>query len=497
MQPSTPTGIHGTLLRGLRLGVVLVAGVGALVAQERPASPGPSPKAASAAEVELGRQLFFDTTLSTPPGQACGSCHAPSAGFRFPDSQVNQLFGVATGAVDGRVTSRSVPTISYALFVPKGPPTAHLGVIPDVGPVEELVFIGGMLWDGRAETLEHQATFPFQNPNEMNNIVHGMGSPALVVDKVAAGPSAVLFRRVFGARIFGASTQEVFRDICSALAAYERSEEVSPFTSKFDAYLMGRATLTPEEFDGLRLMTGTVDGKPSGEPYIKNAQCVACHGMEDALADGPSLFTRECFANIGVPRNPNNPFYWQTDPVSNPLGYNPLGLDFVDLGLGDFIYPLNDLPPGNMGPGSDGNGDFLAANGAVKVPTLRNVDKRPSPDFVKPYMHNGVFKSLKEVVHFYNTRNLTTVPGEIIDLTLPDPYAGLVGEPLWPAPEVFSLKALANGVGDSSAEGGLVGNLGLTDEEEDHLVAFMQTLTDGYFAKNPLAAQFLAPVQGP
>jgi len=238
---------------------------------------------------------------------------------------------VATGAVDGRVTSRSVPTISYALFVPKGPPTAHLGVIPDVGPVEELVFIGGMLWDGRAETLEHQATFPFQDPNEMNNIVHGMGSPALVVDKVAAGSSAVLFRRVFGAQIFGAPTQEVFRDICSALAAYERSEEVSPFTSKFDAYLMGRATLTPEEFDGLRLMTGTVDGKPSGEPYIKNAQCVACHGMEDALADGPSLFTRECFANIGVPRNPTNPFYLQTDPVSNPYGYNPLGEDFTQL----------------------------------------------------------------------------------------------------------------------------------------------------------------------
>ena len=132
----------------------------------------------------------------------------------------------------------------------------------------------------------------------------------------------------------------------------------------------------------------------------------------------------------------------------------------------------------------------------MKVPTLRNVDLRPSPGFVKPYMHNGVFKSLKEVIHFYNTRNLTTA-GEVIDLTLPDPYAGLVGTPLWPPPEVFSVTALANGQGFSAAEGGLVGNLGLTDAEEDHLVAFMQALTDGYFAKNPHAAEFLAAVQPP
>src|SRR5262249_7209570 len=148
-------------------------------------------------------------------------------------------------------------------------------------------------------------------------------------------------------------------------------------------------------------------------------------------ASGPSLFTRECYANIGTPRNPTNPFYLMTDAASNPLGYNADGLDFVDLGLGDFLYPLNELPPGNEGPGSDGNGDWLAANGAVKVPTLRNVDLRPSPDFVKPYMHNGVFKSLKEVVHFYNTRNLTTAD-ELIDFTQPDPYAGPLGDPLWP-----------------------------------------------------------------
>ena len=41
-----------------------------------------------------------------------------------------------------------------------------------------------------------------------------------------------------------------------------------------------------------------------------------------------------CFANIGVPKNPGNPFYEETDPISNPLGYNPLGRKFIDWGLG-------------------------------------------------------------------------------------------------------------------------------------------------------------------
>jgi cytochrome c peroxidase len=477
--------------RVLVLAVALL-GLAASGARAQRAAPAVATQQQSMAA--LGRTLFFDTSLSQPEGQACASCHAPAAGFRFPDSQVNQLFGVATGAVRQRVTNRSVPTITYAAFIPKGPPVAHLQ-LKTAAPPAELLFIGGMFWDGRAETLEHQASFPFSNANEMNDIAHGLAAPDVVVQKLAASKSAELFRRVFGPHVFGQPTHVVFADLCKALASYERSEEVSPFTSKFDAYLLGRATLTPEELDGLRLFTGTRDGKSTGAPWVKNAQCAACHGLEDNLA-GPSLFTRECFASIGTPRNPNNPFYLQTDKTSNPFGYNPLGLDFVDLGLGDFLYPLNGLPPGNIGPGSDGHGDYLAANGAVKVPTLRNVDLRPSPTFVKPYMHNGVFKSLKEVIHFYNTRNLTTA-GEVIDLTLPDPYAGLVGTPLWPPPEVFSDTALANGQGFSAAEGGLVGNLGLTDAEEDHLVAFMQALTDGYFPKNPYAAQYLAAVQPP
>jgi cytochrome c peroxidase len=468
-------------------GVTLLAGALTLLALSVDSARAQAPSASPASPREwefkpevLGRNLFFDTTLSTPAGQSCGSCHSPATGFKFPDSHVNSGFGVAVGVIPTRFTNRATPTVSYAQFVPVGPPSAHFQGSRMMHSLAEILFIGGLFWDGRATDLQNQATFPFQNPNEMNNLVHNMAEPGLVVRSVANGPYAGLFRRVYGADIFEQPTDVVFNDIAEAIAVYEKSEEVSPFTSKFDYYKAGRARLTPEEFDGLRLFTGTVDGTTAGRPYRKNAQCIQCHGIEDDLSDGKSPFTFWCYVNIGVPKNPNNPFYTQTDSTSNPAGYNPLGARFIDLGLGDFIYPLNGLPPGNRGPGSDGSGDYLAANGAFRTPTLRNVDMRPSPGFVKAYMHNGVFKSLKEVVHFYNTRNLTTFPGEIIDFTQPDPYANLQGTPLQPPPEVSSVSSLLNPAGDSSADGGQVGNLGLTDEEEDHIVAFLKTLTDGF-----------------
>jgi cytochrome c peroxidase len=187
--------------------------------------------------------------------------------------------------------------------------------------------------------------------------------------------------------------------------------------------------------------------------------------------------------NIGVPRNPSNPYYKMTNARANPLGYNPLGAAYIDLGLGDFIYTSLGLPSGNLGPLGNGQGDFLAINGTFKAATLRNVDKRPHPSFVKAYMHNGVFKSLQQVVHFYNTRNLTTHPGEVIDFTKANPYAGLKGKPLWPAPEYPSLITLQNPSGAPGSINAQVGNLGLTAQEEADIVAFLGTLSDGYFKR--------------
>ena len=97
-------------------------------------------------------------------------------------------------------------------------------------------------------------------------------------------------------------------------------------------------------------------------------------------------------------------------------------------------------------------------NARFQVPTLRNVDKRPDPAFVKAYGHNGYFKSLKQIVHFYNTRDAlprcqADDPGE--------------GETCWPAPESAS-----------NMNTRFMGNLGLTDAEEDAIVSFLRTLSD-------------------
>jgi cytochrome c peroxidase len=149
------------------------------------------------------------------------------------------------------------------------------------------------------------------------------------------------------------------------------------------------------------------------------------------------LFTDFTFDNLGVPKNPKNPFY-KMDKVflddGSPI--NPLGADWIDLGLGGFLstrLEWADVAEEN--------------NGKHKVPTLRNVDKRPGKKSPKAYMHNGVFKSLEEVVSFYNTRDTEA----------------------WPDPEV-----------PDNVNTGELGDLGLTADEEAAIVAFLKTLSDGY-----------------
>ncbi len=309
----------------------------------------------------------------------------------------------------------------------------------------------------------------------MNNLVHNLGSPALVVSEVENGPYATLFRQAYGPNAFNQPTNQVFQQIVQAIAAWESTPEVSAFSSKYDAFLLGQANLNVNELDGFRLFTGTYNGRPNGQPYVRNAQCSSCHTLAPEPGQGPDLFTNSHYFNVGIPRNPNNPYYKQTNEASDPAGYNPLGENDVDLGLADYLYPDGGLV----------DGDPLAIKGTFKVPTLRNVDNRPEPAFVKDYGHNGVFKSLAQIVHFYNTRNLTTVPGEVIDFTKAHPYAGLKGKPLWPEPEVPSALTMINPAGHSIGPGRHLGNLGLSPQQEADIVAFLQTLSDGYFTPPP------------
>jgi cytochrome c peroxidase len=357
---------------------------------------------------QLGKELFFDKNLSSPAGQSCASCHAPEVGFTGPDPAINKATGIYPGAVPERFGNRKPPSSAYASFSPKRQYDEQNGI-----------WIGGQFWDGRTDDLVAQGKGPFLNPLEMNN-----GSAQEVVDKVRQSQYRGLFESVYGASSLN-ETDTAFDLIAQAIAAYESSDEVNPFSSKYDAYLAGRAKLTDQEQRGLELFAG-------------KANCSSCHPHQKESDGSPPLFTNYTYHNVGTPRNPAHPFY-HADPTVNPDGSK-----YRDLGLGAV---LNDP----------------AQAGKVKVPTLRNVSKKPNPQFVKAYLHNGVFKSVKDVVRFYNLRDVTRDK-----YLLPDVKANINRDDL--------------------------GNLGLTSEEEDDIVAFLETLSDGYV---PAPSPVLTPIQDP
>jgi cytochrome c peroxidase len=332
----------------------------------------------------LGKMLFFEENLSTPPGQSCSSCHDPSVAFADPVKELP----VSRGAAPGLYGNRNDMTVSYAAFIP-----------PLHRDSEEGIWVGGLFWDGRASSLAEQAQGPPLNPLEMAN-----PDTLTVVEKLRALDYAGLFDEVYGADAL-ADPVTAYSNMADAIEAYEKTEEVSPFSSKYDHWLRGDATLTKQEVRGLKLFDDPDKGN-----------CAACHPSVPATDGSPPLFTDFTYDNLGVPRNPENPFYIL------PKELNPDGLDFIDLGLGAIL-------------------DDPAENGKFRVPTLRNVE------VTGPYLHNGVFKTMFQVLAFYNTR-------DIID---------------WPDPEV---KANVN-----REE---LGNLELTNEELEDIVAFLKTLTDGW-----------------
>ncbi len=172
--------------------------------------------------------------------------------------------------------------------------------------------------------------------------------------------------------------------------------------------------------------------------FFGKAQCFQCHSsatLDPVLeaTGGKNVFTMYCYANIGVPKNPKNPFYGNTNCTTNGHGCNSLGASFIDFGLGANPNPS----PGGTRFMNASPGDIVAFRGLFKAPTVRNVDKRPAGNFVKAFMHNGVFKSLEDVVHFYNKRNIAVdAAGDEVAFDLRDgPPAGYL--PLFPPPEVL------------------------------------------------------------
>jgi cytochrome c peroxidase len=384
---------------------------------------------------KLGKSIFFDDDLSINKNQSCAACHAPEVGWTGPDESINAHGAVYEGSITTRFGDRKPPSSAYATFSP-------IFNLDNNG-----LFVGGNFWDGRAtgEKLGNpaadQAQGPFLNPAEQ-----ALPDSACVVYRVCTANYPVSFEDVWGRRACNISWPSNIETVCAmenvtvdlssrdreksntaydnialSIAAYEASPEVNAFTSKYDYSVKGMARLTRQERKGFVLFKG-------------KGKCNNCH----VVSGSKSLFTDFTFDNLGVPPNPEN-----------PAGIAP---DFVDPGLGGFLK--------NAGYPED---VYLAEMGKHKVPTLRNVDKRPYAEFVKAYGHNGYFKSLEGIVHFYNTRDVKDV--------CPDLYteAEALAADCWPAAEVPE--------NVNTAE---LGNLSLTPEEEAALVAFLKTLSDGY-----------------
>ncbi|MBS0319080.1 MAG: c-type cytochrome [Proteobacteria bacterium] len=282
---------------------------------------------------------------------------------------------------------------------------------------------GGFNRDGRAQTLADQAQRPFLAAHEMAN-----GTPDVVVQKLAAAAYADDFRRVFGSAIF-ADIDTAFLRARQALEAYEREDPAfHPYDSKYDAFLAGRATLTAQEIRGLALYQDPTKGNCSG-----------CHPSargSDGTPNSPPLFTDFTYDNLGLPRN-----------MAIPANADPA---YLDMGL--------------CGPERTDLAGRRDLCGAFKVPTLRNVATR------KVFFHNGAFSSLKDALTFYVQRD--TNPEKWYPMgssgalekfnDLPPDLAGNVNTTEVP----YNRKE-----GEPPA---------LTDAEIDDVVAFLQTLTDGY-----------------
>lgn len=256
---------------------------------------------------------------------------------------------------------------------------------------QEGLFIGGQFLDGRAVNLIEQAKGPFLNPDEMNNT-----DERSVIEKIRKSEYVQLFEQVFGKDTLN-DTAKAYDKAAQAIAAFENTSSFNRFTSKYDYFLAGRVALSEQEQKGLQLFEDENKGN-----------CAACHTSKTENGS-PPLFTDFTYDNLGVP--------------SNPEILALKGADFIDVGLGKTV-------------------DSAAESGKFKVPSLRNVEK------TAPYMHNGFFSDLKEVVNFYNTRDVDNK---------------------WPAPEVAE-----------NVNADELGDLKLTDEEVDAIVAFLRTLTDGY-----------------
>jgi len=291
----------------------------------------------------LGKKIFFDMTLSSNQNQSCASCHDPLSGFADPDVAMSKP--VSMGSQNNVFGNRNAPTSAYAFLTP-GFTKTTTDTTTD-GTTSN--YIGGQFIDGRRENLVLQAKDPFLNSLEMNNF-----DESVVVNKVSAGNYAEEFIALFGEGAFD-NVELAYNNIALAIEAFESSSEMNPFSSKFDKVMVGNTVFSESEQRGFDLFKGT------------KAKCANCHSI---ASNGPVLFTNHRYYNIGTPSNLNNPAV-----VADS--------SFVDKGLSENSAVIN-------------AGDAENELGKFRVPTLRNIAE------TAPYMHNGVYQTLEEVIDHYD-----------------------------------------------------------------------------------------------
>lgn len=341
------------------LALLLAAASGSFSPQPAPGvNPNPvhlvrPPVAPLTAVAELGRAIFFDSALSASGKMSCASCHDPAHAYGPPDGRSVRMGGPALE----HQGVRAVPSLRYLDRVPAfgvGPAAGVVDADAPPHPMGHGVPHGGLFWDGRAPTLQAQALIPLFNPIEMAN--RSADSVAARLRRAAYGPR---FAQLFGAATV-ATSRRLVDEAMFAVARFEMEDSsFHPYSSKYDAYLEGKATLTAAELRGLRIFEDSTKGN-----------CAACHTSRPGPDLRPPTFTDYEYEALGVPRN-------------DRLAVNR-DSSYYDLGL--------------CGPVRTDLAARATWCGAFRTPTLRNVATR------EVFFHNGVYHTLREVLDFYAFR---------------------------------------------------------------------------------------------
>jgi cytochrome c peroxidase len=458
--------------------------------------------------------LNFDETISPFNNTACASCHMPYVAFSGPIPSVNLTMIAYPGSYRYRAGKRTAQRYTYSHTFP----VLSLNTTQSSTTAPAGLFFGGNFWDGRATGYKlqspdaEQAQGPPVDPLEMGN-----PDTACIAYKISQAPYRPLFELVWGADFditwpgnvaevcatpngaFGANTtpvtlsstdrtkaNNIYDHWGQSLSFLERSKDISPFNSKFDFFLDGDYTMTADEMAGFQLFNG-------------KGNCNSCHldGRSTTLTPGQTdtgttasvqpLFTDHAFANLGLPLNPRIALFYESTPDIFGFTPNPDGFRYRDLLLGNFLrsgpgsFPDPNQPEWlSSAPVQDGRAQTMTARDVALVPPQCPTTEAGTgqPFFQKEFFHNGYIKSLKQLVHFYNTRDAFPM-GFGFPVTSGHCPSGTVERvTCWPQPEVPDNEDMT------------LGNLGLTDAQENQIVIFMQALTDGFNPANPTVSTY-------